>query len=78
MNKKPNASIINAKVSEYFSNCYFDVQSTPSKSMPILDEAHLAKLVTRIVVSAATLFTTTISLKQYAKEVSSHYRKKKL
>jgi hypothetical protein len=67
------------KIQSYLQDCYFDIGATPTSGIPfVLDEAHLAKMLTRIVVSAATVLTTTLSLKQYAKEVSNHYRKNKL
>jgi|LakMenE01Jun11ns_1017448.scaffolds.fasta_scaffold9950806_12 hypothetical protein len=67
------------KIQSYLNDCYFDIGSTPTGNIPfILDEAHLAKMLTRIVVSAATVLTTTLSLKQYSKEMIKHYRKTKL
>jgi hypothetical protein len=65
------------KIESYLQDCYFDVAPSPSKSSFVFDEAHLAKLLTRIVVSAATVVTTGISLKQYVKEISINYRKSK-
>lgn len=64
-----------SKIQSYLSECHFDVTTPLPGSKFAIDEAHLAKLLTRIVVSAATIATTTISLKQYVKEVLSHNRK---
>jgi hypothetical protein len=67
------------KIQSYLEDCYFDIGATPTSKVPfVLDEAHLAKMLTRIIVSAATVVTTTLSLKQYTKEIASHYRKNKL
>ena len=67
------------KIQSYLDDCYFDIGATPSNNLPfVLDEAHLAKMLTRIVVSAATIVTTTLSLKQYARDISINYKRKKL
>lgn len=67
------------KIQSYLDDCYFDIGSTPNGNLPfVLDEAHLAKMLTRIVVSAATIVTTTLSLKQYARDISINYNRKKL
>lgn len=63
------------KIKSYLDDCYFDVTTPLPGSKFTIDEAHLAKLLTRIVVSAATIATTTISLKQYVREIISHSRK---
>lgn len=63
------------QIKSYLDDCYFDVATPMSGSKFIIDEAHLAKMITRIVVSAATIATTAISLKQYVKEIASHTRK---
>ena len=69
----------NYKIKNYLNECYFDINSVPlGKSPLIIDEAHLAKMLTRIVVSAATIATTTISLRQYFKDIAFNYRKNKL
>jgi hypothetical protein len=68
---------LHEKIKTYLQECYFDIGATPSSSKFIIDEAHLAKLLTRIAVSAATLITTSLSLKQYAKEIFSNSRKPK-
>lgn len=75
---KLDKNTVHCKIQSYLEECYFDVAPSPSKSAFIFDEAHLAKLLTRIVVSAATVVTTGISLKQYVKEISSNYRKSKI
>jgi hypothetical protein len=74
---KLDKNTLHSNIQSYLQDCYFDVAPSPSKSSFIFDEAHLAKLLTRIVVSAATVVTTGISLKQYIKEISSNYRKSK-
>lgn len=66
------------KIQSYFNDCYFDIGPTPSNGLPfIIDEAKLAKMLTRIVVSTATIVTTTLSLRQYAREISTHYKRNK-
>lgn len=64
------------KVQQYLDECYFDIGSNPISKFTI-DEAYLAKMLTRIAVSAATIITTGISLKQYIKEIYSNTRKSK-
>lgn len=59
------------KIKLYLDDCYFDVATPLSGSKIVLDEAHLAKMLTRIVVSAATIATTALSLKQYIKDIRS-------
>lgn len=67
------------KIQSYLNDCYFDIGATPSNGLPfIIDEAKLAKMLTKIVVSTATIVTTTLSLKQYAREISLHYKRNKL
>lgn len=67
---------IQDKIKTYLQECHFDIGANPSVSSKfMIDEAHLAKLLTRIAVSAATIITTSISLKQYAKEIFTHSRK---
>lgn len=67
------------KVKHYLDECYFDIGSTPTSGYGfILDEAKLARMITKIVVSTATLVTTSLSLKQYAKEMIWTHRKVKL
>jgi hypothetical protein len=67
------------KIQSYLNDCYFDFGATPSNGLPfIIDEAKLAKMLTKIVVSTATIVTTTLSLKQYAREISLHYKRNKL
>lgn len=67
------------KIKNYLNECYFDTSSVPLGKSPLtIDEAHLAKMLTRIVVSAATIATTTISLRQYIKDIAFNYRKNKL
>ena len=67
------------KMQSYLNECYFDFGATPSNGLPfVIDEAKLAKMLTRIVVSTATIVTTTLSLRQYAREISTHYKRNKL
>ena len=63
---------LHEKIKTYLQECYFDIGATPSSSKFIIDEAHLAKLLTRIAV-----ITTSLSLKQYAKEIFNNSRKPK-
>jgi hypothetical protein len=73
--KKDKREYINS-LQSYLEECHFDtgmISPNPFK----VDEAHLAKMLTRIVVSTATAITTTISLRQYLKEIYFHYRKDK-
>lgn len=62
-------------VKSYLDQCYFDITTPIPGSKFSIDEAHLARMLTRIVVSAATIATTAISLKQYIREIISHNRK---
>jgi hypothetical protein len=67
------------QIQSYLKDCYFDFGATPSNGLPfIIDEAKLAKMLTKIVVSTATIVTTTLSLKQYAREISLNYKRNKL
>lgn len=67
---------LHEKIKAYLQECHFDIGATPSVSSKfMIDEAHLAKLLTRIAVSAATVITTSLSLKQYAREVFINSRK---
>lgn len=65
------------QIQSYLNECHFDVGISSPKPFPI-DEAHLARMLTRIVVSTATVITTTLSLKQYAKEIYINYKRNKL
>lgn len=65
------------KIVKYLQECHFDIAATPSSKF-VIDEAHLAKLLTRFAVSAATIITTSLSLKQYLKEIITNTRKNKL
>jgi len=57
------------KIKQYLDQCYFDVGTSIPGTKFVIDETHLARMLTKIVVSAATIATTTISLKQYIKEI---------
>lgn len=63
-------------IQSYLQQCHFDMGVASSKPL-MIDEAHLAKLLTRIVVSTATVVTTALSLKQYTREIYASYRKNK-
>lgn len=65
-----------SKLKSYLEECHFDTGMIGPKPL-IIDEAQLARMLTRIVVSTATVVTTTISLRQYVKEIYSSYRKDK-
>lgn len=68
------------KIKSYLNDCYFDfVGVSPNAASTPIDEAQLAKMVARIAVSAVTIFTTAVSLKQYFKEHPAFFiRKNKL
>jgi hypothetical protein len=65
------------QIQSYINECHFDIGVSSSKTF-VIDEAQLAKMLTRIVVSTATLITTTLSLKQYAKEIYIHHKRNKI
>lgn len=59
------------KVKQYISECNFDFAGIPASGINApIDEAQLAKMVARIAVSAVTVVTTAMSLRQYLKESS--------
>ena len=57
------------KIKDYLNQCYFDVGTSIPGTKFVIDETQLARMLTKIVVSAATIATTTISLKQYIKDI---------
>ncbi len=75
MNKGTNN--YSSKVKSYIDDCHLDIGVSSSNPFHI-DEAQLARMLTRIVVSAATIFTTAISLKQYSKEILHNYKRNKI
>lgn len=66
-----------AQIQSYLNDCHFDIGVTSTKAF-VIDEAHLAKMLTRIVVSTATIITTSLSLKQYAREIYINHKRNKL
>jgi hypothetical protein len=66
-----------SRLKSYIDECHFDV-GVGSSNPFMIDEAQLAKLLTRIVVSAATIITTSLSLKQFVKEISFNYKRNKI
>lgn len=76
MNKDSKAKIDSVK--SYIDDCYFDFAGIPTSGIPTpIDEAQVAKMLARIAVSAVTIFTTTISLKQYFKDHTTFFNRKK-
>lgn len=65
-----------SKFESYINDCHFDIGVSSSNPFNI-DEAQLARMLTRIVVSAATIITTTLSLKQYSREILHNYKRNK-
>jgi hypothetical protein len=65
------------QIQSYLNDCHFDMGISSSKPF-VIDEAHLARMLTRIVVSTATIITTTLSLKQYTKEIYLNHKRNKL
>lgn len=67
------------KIKNYINECYFDIAPNPSLASKLaLDEAQLARMLTRIAVSAATIITTTLSLRQYVKDAFLNSKRSKL
>ena len=76
--KQANQDLHN-KIKQYLSECYFDIAPNPSLASKLpIDEAQLARMLTRIAVSAATIITTTLSLRQYVKDAFVNSRRSKL
>jgi len=65
-----------SQVKSYIKECHFDMGMIGSKPISI-DEAQLTKMLTTIVVSAATVITTSMSLRQYVKDIYYNYKKEK-
>lgn len=64
MNKKQKQLLLSEKLDNFFDESYFDVQSISSS---VLDESYFIKLVTKLAVSAATVWWTAIEIKDYIK-----------
>lgn len=64
MNKKQKQLLLSEKLDNFFDESYFDVQSISSS---VLDESYFVKLVTKLAVSAATVWWTAIEIKDYIK-----------
>jgi hypothetical protein len=67
------------KIKSYLDESFFDFASMPTKGLSSsIDETQLAKMFARIAVSAVTIVTTTVSLKQYFKDNPIFTRKKNI
>lgn len=66
MNKQLKKEQLSDKISSFTDEYYFDIHSMSSSSLP-LDESHLIKLVTKLAVSAATVWWTALEIKDYLK-----------
>ena len=65
-----------SKIKSYIDDCHLDIGVSSTNPFHI-DEAQLARMLTRIVVSAATIITTSLSLRQYSKEIIANYKRNK-
>jgi len=52
------------RLHNYFQDIYLDVQAV-SPNFKILDEAHLAKILTKLAVSSATVWWSLLEIKQF-------------
>lgn len=70
MNLKQKRNNLSTKINNSLEEYYFDIQSMGSPSA--LDESQLVKLVTKLVVGAATVWWTAVELKDYIKLRKAH------
>lgn len=70
MNLEHKKKALSDKIALSLDEYYFDVQSLGSPN--ILDESHLAKLLTKMAVGLATVWWTAVELKDYIKLRKAH------
>lgn len=70
MNLKIKQQHLADKINNSLDGYYFDVQSLGAPS--VLDESHLAKLLTKLAVGVATVWWTAVELKDYVKLRKAH------
>jgi len=66
-NKK---QVLSRKIELFFEDSYFDVQGM-NPGLPNLDEAYLARLLTKLAVGSATVWWSLIEIKDFMKMRSS-------
>jgi len=66
-NKK---QVLSRKIELFFEDSYFDVQGI-NPGLPNLDEAYLARLLTKLAVGSATVWWSLIEIKDFMKMRSS-------
>lgn len=70
MNLDHKKKALSQKITSSLDDYYFDVQSLNGPN--ILDESHLAKLLSKMAVGIATVWWTAVELKDYIKLRKAH------
>lgn len=61
--KKQN---LEQKIDKFFEDNYFDIQGiTPSSSFASLDEAYLARILTKLAIGSATVWWSLLEMKEF-------------
>lgn len=61
--KKQN---LEQKIDQFFEDNYFDIQGiTPSSSFASLDEAYLARILTKLAIGSATVWWSLLEMKEF-------------
>jgi hypothetical protein len=64
--KSLKKKLLQRKLDKFFEETDFDVSGIPSSSI-IFNEAYLAKLITKIAVGAATVYWSSLELREFSK-----------
>lgn len=68
--KVQKKKVLSEKIDAILQDCYFDVQGI-NPNIPNLDEAYLARLLTKLAVGSATVWWSLIEIKDFMKIRSS-------
>jgi len=68
--KAQKKKVLSNKIDALFEDCYFDVQGI-NPNLPNLDEAYLARLLTKLAVGSATVWWSLIEIRDFMKIRSS-------
>lgn len=67
-----NREQLTDKINDYFEDCCFDIQGiSGSQSVANLAEAQMAKILTKIVVGAASVWWSALELREFLKSRKS-------
>ena len=56
---------LSEKLTEFFDNNYFDIHSMSSNLSPSLDEAYVARVLTKLAIGTATVWWSVLEMKEF-------------